>query len=151
MTFGGSPNRTAPLCTLSSCPSSEVNEQSDDQGGVTISCWHRTSFGRNLFLVRTLRPLQFPTSSKNSLLRFSLTRFSGCTCAQGRINIPFNTIPYNKNISRWFPLHPTHGRKSNVHGEISLNLHFKVRACCNTRTHNTTHTRLAQLIKFVML
>ena len=85
------------------------------------------------------------------LLRFSLTRYTDCTCAQGRINIPFNTIPYNKNISRWFPLHPTHGRKSNVHGEISLNLHFKVRACCNTRTHNTTHTRLAQLIKFVML
>jgi hypothetical protein len=74
----------------------EVNEQSDDQGGVTISCWHRTSFGRNVFL--------------------------------GRINIPFHTIPYNKDISRWFPLHPTHGRKSNVHGEISLNLHFKTNA-----------------------
>lgn len=45
---------------------------------------------------------------------------------QGRINIPFNTIPYNRNITRWFPLHPIHGRKSTVHGEIQLNLHLKV-------------------------
>jgi hypothetical protein len=150
MTFGSSPNGTAPLCTLSSCPSSEVNEQSDDQGGVTISCWHRTSFGRNLFLVRTLRPLQFSTSF-NSLLRFSLKRYTDYTCAQGRINIPFNTIPYNKNISRWFPLHPTHGRKSNVHGEISLNLHFKVCACATHTTHTTHKARPTDHVRYVMI
>jgi hypothetical protein len=118
-----------------------VNEKSDDQGGVTISCWHRTSFGRNLFLVRTLTPPVSYISFNSFVLRFSkaLVGLRG-TYAQGRINIPFNTIPYNKNISRWFPLHPTHGRKSNVHGEISLNLHFKVRS----RTHTHTHTHNTQ-------
>jgi len=74
----------------------EVNEKSDDMGGVTVSCWHRSSFGRNMFL--------------------------------GRINIPFHTIPYNKNISRWFPLHPAKGRSGNVQGEIKLNLRLKTNA-----------------------
>jgi len=92
-------------------------------GGVTVSCWHRSSFGRNMFLVRS-RILSLFTFHYSRLTRVVLR----CTIipSQGRINIPFHTIPYNKNISRWFPLHPAKGRSGNVQGEIKLNLRLKV-------------------------
>jgi hypothetical protein len=47
---------------------------------------------------------------------------------QGRITIPFTSIPSNTKVKRWFPLHHTKKHTSgDIHGEIKLELYLHVR------------------------
>lgn len=43
----------------------------------------------------------------------------------GRIMIKKRDIPHNKEVRRWFPLHPSKSRQNSVHGEVLLRIHYK--------------------------
>jgi hypothetical protein len=41
---------------------------------------------------------------------------------QGRVTIPISSIPVNREVEHWFPLHPTWAHKVKVVGNVKLKI-----------------------------